>query len=52
MDVLTQSAAWSEEGTLFANLGKHEIFTPVKTYPPMKVSDLAAACADAPTETV
>jgi hypothetical protein len=51
MDVLTQSAAWSEEGTLFANLGKHEIFTPVKTYPPLKVSDLAAACADPPKET-
>ena len=52
LDVLTQSAAWSEEGTLFAHLGKHEIFTPVKTYPPMKVSDLAAAYADAPKETL
>jgi hypothetical protein len=50
LDVLTQSAAWSEAGTLFAHLGKHEIFTPVKTYPPMKVSDLAAACADAPAD--
>lgn len=52
LDVLTQSAAWSEAGTLFANLGKHEIFTPVKTYAPMKVSDLAAACVDAPKEPV
>jgi hypothetical protein len=52
LDVLTQSAAWSEEGTLFAHLGKHQIFTPIKTYPPMKVSDLAAACADASQETV
>jgi len=52
LDILTQSAAWSEEGTLFAQLGKQEIFTPVKTYPPMKVSDLAAAWADAPEETV
>jgi hypothetical protein len=43
LDVLTQSAAWSEEGTLFAQLGKHEIFTPVKTYPPMTVSELASA---------
>ncbi|CUQ65618.1 Restriction-modification system, predicted methylase-like protein [Candidatus Nitrospira inopinata] len=41
LDVLTQSAAWSEEGTLFAQLGKHEIFTPVKTYPPMTVRELA-----------
>lgn len=43
LDVLTQSAAWSQEGTLFANLGKHEIFTPVQTYPPMTVGELAAA---------
>jgi hypothetical protein len=50
LDVLTQSAAWSEQGTLFAHLGKHEIFTPVRTYPPMKVSDLAAACAGAEKE--
>lgn len=52
LDVLTQSAAWSQEGTLFAQLGKHEIFTPVKTYPPMKASDLARDCADAPREAV
>lgn len=43
LDVLTESAAWSQEGTLFAHLGKHEIFTPVKTWPPMTVGDLAAA---------
>ncbi|HDZ37942.1 MAG TPA: SAM-dependent DNA methyltransferase, partial [Marinobacter sp.] len=30
------------EGTLFSHLGKHEIFTPTKTYPPMTVRDLAA----------
>ena len=42
LDVLTQSAAWSVEGTLFAHLGKHEIFTPIKTYPPLTVSVLAA----------
>ena len=52
LDVLTQSAAWSEPGTLFADLGKHEIFTPVKTYPPMRVSDLAAAFADDRQEAV
>jgi hypothetical protein len=43
LDVLTQSAAWSEEGTLWANLGKHEIFTPTKTYPPMTMGELATA---------
>ena len=42
LDVLTQSAAWSEEGTLWANSGKHEIFTPVKTYPSIAVSELAS----------
>ncbi len=40
---LTQSAAFSEEGSLFADLGKHEIFTPTKTYAPMTVGELAAA---------
>jgi hypothetical protein len=48
---LTGSSAFSAEGSLFANLGKHEIFTPEKTYPPMTVGDLAAALAtDALTE--
>ena len=42
LDVLTQSAAFSEEGNLFADLGKHEIFTPTKTYPPMTVKEMAA----------
>jgi hypothetical protein len=42
-DVLTGASAFSAEGTLFARLGKHEIFTPVKTYPPMTLSELATA---------
>ena len=41
-DNLTQSSAFSAEGSLFAHLGKHEIFKPAKTYPPMTVSELAA----------
>ena len=41
-DVLTGSSAFSAEGSLFAHLGKHEIFTPTRTYPPMDVGDLAA----------
>ena len=40
-DTLTHSSAYSQEGTLFAHLGKHEIFQPTKTYPPMTVSELA-----------
>jgi hypothetical protein len=46
LDTLTQSAAFSQEGTLFAHLGKHEIFMPTKTYPPMTVSELAVLKAD------
>lgn len=42
LDVLTGSSAFSAEGTLFSHLGKHEIFTPTKTYPPVTVRDLAA----------
>ena len=43
LDILTQMSAVCEEGTLFAHLGKHEVFTPDKTYPPMTMSELAAA---------
>lgn len=39
---LTMSSTFSAEGSLFADLGKHEIFTPSKTYPAMTVSELAA----------
>lgn len=42
LDVLTGASAYSAEGDLFANLGKHEIFMPTKNYPPMTVGDLAA----------
>ena len=53
LDVLTGSSAFSAEGSLFAHLGKHEIFTPVRTYPPMTVTELAAApIGDASTEAV
>lgn len=39
---LTQSAAFSAEDSLFAQLGKHEIFTPTRTYPPLTIGALAA----------
>lgn len=45
-DVLTGSSAFSEEGSLFADLGKHEIFTPTKTYPLMTVRELAALAGE------
>ena len=41
LDALTESAAFAKEGNLFADLGKHEIFTPTKSYPPMTIRDLA-----------
>jgi hypothetical protein len=44
---LTQSSAFSAEGELFENVGKHEIFTPTNTYPPMTVSELVAATQEA-----
>ncbi|MBL8202012.1 MAG: SAM-dependent DNA methyltransferase [Chromatiales bacterium] len=44
-DILTHSSAFSAEDSLFAHLGKHEVFTPAKTWPPMTVADLAAGFA-------
>ena len=38
---LTQRAAFEVEGSLFAEQG-HNLFTPVRTFPPMTVADLAA----------
>jgi len=42
-DVLTQMSAFGEEGTLFAHLGKHEVFTPAQAHPQMTIAALAAA---------
>jgi len=50
LDVLTGSSSFSAEGSLFAHLGTHEIFTPVKTWPTMTVRDLAAAHDGTPEE--
>jgi len=41
-DVLTQMSSLAKEGTLFAHLGKHEVFAPDKNYPPMSVRELAS----------
>jgi hypothetical protein len=40
-ETLTQMSAFGEKGTLFADLGKDDIFTPARTYPPMTVHELA-----------
>ena len=50
LDVLTGSSSFSADGSLFAHLGKHEIFTPIKTWPTMTVRDLAAASDGIPRE--
>jgi hypothetical protein len=42
LDTLTQSAAFAREGTLFANLGKADLFAPSRTYPPMTLHELAS----------
>ncbi len=42
LDVLTGMSSFREEGSLFAHLGKHEVFTPVDSHPPMAVRELAS----------
>jgi hypothetical protein len=46
LEVLTQMSSFSQEGSLFAHLGKHEIFTPIKEYPPVTVRELACCPSD------
>lgn len=41
LEGLTQMSSYSQEGTLFAHLGKHELFTPIKSYPPITMRELA-----------
>jgi hypothetical protein len=51
LDALIQSSAFSAEGSLFAHLGKHDIFTPTRSYPPMTASELAcSALPESPRE--
>lgn len=40
-DVLIGASAFSAEDSLFAQLGKHQLFAPVKDYPAMTVAELA-----------
>ena len=50
LDVLTGSSAYSAEGSLFAELGKHEIFVPIKNHAPMTVRQLASTADGEPME--
>ena len=47
LQVLTQMSSFSQEGSLFAHLGKHEIFTPLKAYPPITARELACSLSEA-----
>ena len=38
---LTLASEFSQEGSLFAHLGKHEVFEPIKAYPSMTIRELA-----------
>lgn len=40
-DALMQMSSLSQEGSLFAHLGKHEVFIPLRAYPPMTAHELA-----------
>lgn len=42
LDLLTLSSAFSAPDSIFASAGRHELFTPVQTYSPMTVGQLAA----------
>jgi len=50
LQTLAQSAAFSAKDSIFAHLGKHELFKPMKSHPPMTVSELAAAPGNVPKE--
>jgi hypothetical protein len=53
LDSLAQRSAFDEEDGLFSDLGKHDLFTPIKTYPPMTVSELTTTMlGDAPKEAI
>jgi hypothetical protein len=41
LDILTGASAFSAEGSLFAHVAKHELFTPINTYPALTMRDLA-----------
>lgn len=45
-DALTQMSSFGAE-TLFGDVGKHEIFVPVRSYPVLTIADVAAGGVDA-----
>jgi hypothetical protein len=45
-EALAQMSSFSREGSLWAHLGNHEVFKPIKAYPPMSVRELAGSPLD------
>jgi hypothetical protein len=41
LETLTLSSSFSAEDSLFSNLGMHDLFQPIKEYPPMSITKLA-----------
>jgi SAM-dependent methyltransferase len=50
LDALTYMSTFKDDNPLFASLGKHEVFTPIKTYEPMTMAELASKSAGAAGE--
>lgn len=46
-DTLTQMSAFGAEDTLFADLGRHEIFTPVQDHGTLSVAEIAGGARNA-----
>lgn len=46
LETLTHMSSFGEEDTLFADLGKHEVFTPTRDCGQLTVADIAAGVAD------
>ncbi len=41
-DALTQMSAFSEQDTLFADMGRHEVFKPVRVYPQATIAEIGS----------
>ncbi len=50
LDVLARQFPPEDNGELFAEEARYDVFTPLKTYKPMRIPDLAAASGIAATE--
>jgi hypothetical protein len=46
LDRLMQMSSFGQDGTLFADLGGHDIFTPVKDYRPLSVAEIAGGVSE------